>query len=113
LAKALGKAPATSPSPPAGNWYKVIANKVNKGLKWSVLNAIFVVLLVQEISRATCQKKAEEEKEKKQIISRCMDIRWYTARKKVEEEHPYKHPRMTKLAWPQALKFVRIIIHLD
>jgi hypothetical protein len=44
-----------------------------------VLNAIFVVLLVQKISRATCQKKAEEEKEKK--ISRCMDIRWYTARK--------------------------------
>jgi hypothetical protein len=32
---------------------------------------------------------------------------------KVEEEHPYKHLRMTKLAWPQARKFIRIIIHLD
>jgi hypothetical protein len=32
---------------------------------------------------------------------------------KVEEEHPYKHLRMTKLAWPQALKVIRIIIHLD
>jgi hypothetical protein len=29
-----------------------------------VLNAIFVELLEQEISRATCQKKAEEEKNK-------------------------------------------------
>jgi hypothetical protein len=34
-----------------------------------VLNAIFVVLLVQEISRATCQKKAEEEKEKNKLLA--------------------------------------------